>query len=225
MTTWPNGSKTKKPTVSSPYGPRKGGVSSFHAGTDFTGYLLVKAITTGRVTHVGPLTLAAGNAVAYDLAEKGPDGETITVVHMHLQRWAVKVGDIVKPGQQIGTMGASGNATGRCDHVEVRYWLRGAATTRDPEKWIAGRIKAEAVAALKPVKRTAKFPTRGRVRPNTATEAKAVMEKGQVGQFDKYTHAQRIDGNDVWFQGYKTNLWFWSGGFTSKSTRGMREVP
>lgn len=136
---WPNGSTTR-PTISSPYGPRTGGAYSFHYGCDFTGYSEVKAVASGKVTFAGWMNSNAGNAVAYDLGFKGPKGETITIVHMHLYAINARIGDLVTAGKRVGFMGDTGNATGRCDHVEIRYWLNGSYTTYNPVEWLGSRI-------------------------------------------------------------------------------------
>ena len=39
-----------------------------------------------------------------------------------------------------------------------------------------------------------------------------MLAPGVVGNFDGWTHGEKVDGNDVWFRGISGN-WFWSGGF------------
>ena len=138
MALWGNGSKTK-PRVSSKYGPRTGGAFSFHYGTDFIGYSDLKAILGGTVTMATRLNNSAGNTIAID--SKLPDGRVVTIVRMHVGRMAVRRGQKVSEGQSIGTMGSTGNATGPCDHVEVRFWSGGKMTTVDPEIWLAQQVK------------------------------------------------------------------------------------
>lgn len=142
MTVWGNGTKTK-PRVSSKYGPRKGGAFSFHYGTDFTGYTDLHAILGGVVTQVGRMNDAAGNVIVID--SKLPDGRTVTIVRMHAASWTVKRGDHVTEGQVIGRMGSTGNATGLCDHVEVRFWDNGKLSRVDPEVWIADMLAAPSI--------------------------------------------------------------------------------
>jgi peptidoglycan hydrolase-like protein with peptidoglycan-binding domain len=146
MAVWGNGTKTR-PGISSPYGPRTGGYSSFHEGTDFIGYPLVYAGIGGKVTFVGNLSNASGLSVAIDIAERGPKGETITLVHMHLADTRVRVGQTITETTVVGKMGMTGNATGPCDHFEVRYWLNGTKRTVDPVPWLDARVRAGAPAS------------------------------------------------------------------------------
>lgn len=160
-TVWPNGTTKSKPRVSSKYGRRSGGAFSFHYGTDFIGYSDLRAILAGKVTLAGTLNGAAGISISIDANERGPKGETITIVRMHAARVATYRGASVKVAQSIGTMGSTGNASGNCDHVEIRYWLNGGYKTVDPEQWIAARIAAEAAGAPAASKPNAqKWPAR-----------------------------------------------------------------
>jgi hypothetical protein len=222
MTNWPNGSSAQQPNVSSPYGDRAGGAFSFHYGTDFTGYATVKAVADGVVTFVGWLNDKAGYAVAYDVASA--NGVTTTVVHMHGKNGSSKVakGVSIKAGDSILTMGATGNATGKCDHVEVRNWRNGKYSTTNPERWISNRIAAE--TKPKNASRKAKVNINGRTSPNTHAHVTRTITKGTRGAFDAYMKGENVKGNDVWFRAAAGRDWFWSGGFTSKSTRGMKAI-
>jgi murein DD-endopeptidase MepM/ murein hydrolase activator NlpD len=226
MTVWGNGSK-KEPTVTSGYGPRKGGAFSFHYGTDFDGYSSVKSIESGKVTFAGFMNNNAGNAVAYDLDEKGPKGEVITVVHMHLSSVSVKVGQRLGEGQKIGNMGSTGNATGKCDHIEIRFWLGGKYTTTNPVPWISGRIKNEAAVTTGVRTRKTKAYSNARTAPNTgaAIDKGSSLKKGVVGSFDGYTIGQSVEGNNVWFRGAFHKRWYWSGAFEGgPNTAGLKKL-
>lgn len=157
MAVWPNGSRTSRPSVSSPYGPRAGGAFSFHYGADFTGYTDLRAVLGGKVTFAGWLNDAGGYSVAIDSVV---DGRTVTIVRMHAASLSVGRGDLIAEGQIIGRMGRSGNATGNCDHVEIRYWASGVMTTVDPLPWIAARLSSPAPAAVVVGKNTTKRPTK-----------------------------------------------------------------
>lgn len=147
MTLWGNGTKTK-PAVPAggKYGDGRGGTRR-HAGTDFNGYGELRAILGGVVTHVGAFNAAAGHAVVIDTTL--PDGRKVTVCRFHVAPGSITVrkGDRVAEGAVIGRMGRSGNATGLCDHLEIRFWAGGSYTTVDPETWIAAAIAAEAAPA------------------------------------------------------------------------------
>lgn len=134
MAKWPNGTNNK-PSISSPYGPRdpKIGTSAFHYGTDFIGFSDVHAVQAGRVIAIGVLSgwVAGGLQVYID------HGNGIKSRTMHLASISVNANQTVSEGQKIGVMGATGNATGKCAHVEIRL-ANGSAT--DPVPWIAARI-------------------------------------------------------------------------------------
>jgi murein DD-endopeptidase MepM/ murein hydrolase activator NlpD len=134
---YPNGTKTK-PKVSSPYGPRTGGASSFHYGDDTIGYREVKAILPGTVIFAGWLNSAGGTTVRID------HGGGITSRVMHLESMAVRVGAKVAEGQTIGVMGRSGNAKGVNAHFEIAEH----GNTTPPMAWIAARIGQSAPGAL-----------------------------------------------------------------------------
>lgn len=133
---WPNGSAVR-PRISSPYGPRKGGVSSFHAGADLTGFTAVRAVASGVVTFAGWMNDAAGNVVVID------HGAGVTSVYMHNKSHQVRRGERVTLGDQVAIMGSTGNATGNCCHLEIR--VHGKST--DPIPYITARIAGTAGGA------------------------------------------------------------------------------
>ncbi|NYE20507.1 M23 family metallopeptidase [Microbacterium immunditiarum] len=158
MTRYPHGGTTA-PIVASPYGPRRGGAFSFHYGTDFVGYDELKSVLPGTVTHAGWLNSAAGNAIVVD--SRDPlSGRTVTVCRFHVGAIAVRKGQTVLEGQTLGRMGFTGNATGPCDHVEIRYWAGGAYTTENPTEWFAARVRppSSAGGGAQPVVPTPKPP-------------------------------------------------------------------
>jgi len=60
--------------------------------------------------------------------------------------------------------------------------------------------------------------------PSTKHAAlKNPLTKGTVGNFVGWKHGEKVSGNDVWFKGISGD-WFWSGGFTSKSTSGLKDL-
>ncbi|HSI93806.1 MAG TPA: Rv3654c family TadE-like protein [Jiangellaceae bacterium] len=88
--------------------------SGRHTGLDFaapTGTPVV-AVAPGRVTHAGPAG-PYGNLVAVD------HGTAVTY-YTHLAAVGVEVGEAVDAAQRVGTVGATGNATGPHLHFEVR---------------------------------------------------------------------------------------------------------
>lgn len=224
---WPNGTKTK-PTVSSPYGPRTmvGGYSNFHYGTDFIGFTTGKSVLPGVVTLAGPYTAKSGLSVAVD--SKDPiTGKPVTIVYMHASKVLVRKGQVVKAGDSLITVGHTGNATGNCDHTEIRYWANGTFTTVNPEAKIAAWI-AYNPTPPKPGRAQRKTVStsnvNGRTAPSTSAKVAQTLKPNTVGTFDGWRHGESVDGNDIWFRGAFSHNWFWSGGFTNHSTTGLPRV-
>lgn len=97
----------------------------FHTGVDLpdpTG-TSVAAAAGGTVTSAGILAGGYGITVVVD------DGGGVETIYAHLSRALVTAGAAVVPGQTIGLVGATGDATGPHLHFETR--LRGAAV--DPQ--------------------------------------------------------------------------------------------
>lgn len=130
-----NGSTTP-PKVSSPFGIRDPsiGISSQHNGADCVGFTKVHAIAAGRVTYAGWMNDAAGYTVVID------HGAGVTSLYMHNKSHTVAKGDRVTEGQQIAVMGMTGNASGPCNHLEIR--LQGRSI--DPMPYIAARLPGAA---------------------------------------------------------------------------------
>lgn len=107
------------PTVSSPFGARRvfndGAFASTHTGADFSAPAgaVVRAPAGGVVSVSEPLPIL-GNAVWID------HGWGVHSGYGHLATTAVAVGQPVAAGTAIGTVGATGAATGPHLHWEVR---------------------------------------------------------------------------------------------------------
>jgi murein DD-endopeptidase MepM/ murein hydrolase activator NlpD len=108
--TWP-----VQGTVTSPFG-RDG--SRPHSGLDIgiLRSLAVIAAAPGRVSEVGvrPGYEGYGTIVVVDL------GHPFETLYAHLERAAVRVGQILAPGDPIGTAGCTGWCTGTHLHFELR---------------------------------------------------------------------------------------------------------
>jgi murein DD-endopeptidase MepM/ murein hydrolase activator NlpD len=61
--------------------------------------------------------------------------------------------------------------------------------------------------------------------PYTTSPAHSSADGGTVVDMDGFTHAQAVEGNDVWFRRKADADWMWSGGFTSAATDGLTAVP
>lgn len=212
---WPNGSNVM-PTVSSPYGPRQGGYSNFHEGVDFIGYRDIKAVLPGGVTWAAFYNRAAGNAVCFK-----PDGfgGSVEIKHFHIASWNVAKGARLGQGQDIAKMGQTGNATGDCDHFEIR--VNGNRT--DPIAW----MNAHGAGALQPTQRQVVSNDVANGRGDPSTKNPPVGEPlapSTIGNFSGWIHGENVQGNDVWFLG-TSGRWFWSGGFVGgPNTAGLADM-
>ncbi|MCC8927115.1 M23 family metallopeptidase [Rhodococcus sp. I2R] len=104
--------------VSSHYGNRNsptGNGNQFHQGVDFAAAsgTPVYAVTGGTVEQAGNAGDGYGNLV------RVKSGNTVTY-YAHQSTLAVNVGDTVQAGDQLGTVGSTGNSTGPHLHFEVR---------------------------------------------------------------------------------------------------------
>ncbi|MFF3569249.1 peptidoglycan DD-metalloendopeptidase family protein [Nocardia jiangxiensis] len=136
-------------TVSSPFGPRAGG---FHRGVDLAAPqgTPILAATDGVVVAAGPAE-GFGNWIVLDAQR--PDGLTSTVYgHMFSDGVLAHVGDHVQAGQQIGKVGAAGEATGPHLHFEV--WsggrLHGGGHPIDPVPWLGAATATPTTAPASP---------------------------------------------------------------------------
>lgn len=111
-----------KPSVgvyTSPFGWRDIGVGpEFHAGLDIAAPAgtPIYAAADGVVTFIGS-HWSAGN---YINVTHNIDGTILTTRYLHLNAYAVSLGDTVKQGELIALMGSTGRSTGPHLHFEVR---------------------------------------------------------------------------------------------------------
>ncbi|MGA9870492.1 MAG: M23 family metallopeptidase [Rhodococcus sp. (in: high G+C Gram-positive bacteria)] len=105
-------------TISSGYGGRDnptGVGGQFHQGVDFAAPsgTPIYAVTGGTVEQAGDAGDGYGNLV------RVKSGNTVTY-YGHQSSVGVNVGDTVEAGDQLGTVGNTGNSTGPHLHFEVR---------------------------------------------------------------------------------------------------------
>ena len=108
-----------------------GKTQSSHLGLDFRvpSGTPVDAMNQGTVLLARPLYFE-GNCVVLD------HGLGLLTIYMHLSKFAVKEGDRVKRGQQLGLSGGTGRATGPHLHVAVRW----QGTYLDPARLMQLRL-------------------------------------------------------------------------------------
>lgn len=103
--------------LSSPYGNRVDPITGrpgWHRGVDFAGEegSSVVAVAGGVVTY-------AGTRSGYGELVEINHGDGYVTRYGHHKKVLVKVGDVVKKGEQIGQMGSTGRSTGPHVHFEV----------------------------------------------------------------------------------------------------------
>jgi murein DD-endopeptidase MepM/ murein hydrolase activator NlpD len=116
------------------------GTLDFHTGLDFA------------VPHGSPV-FAASDGIVLSTAWGGGYGNLIKIQHAnsvqtwyaHLSAFSVQPNQRVKAGEQIGSVGSTGNSTGPHLHFEVRV----NGTPRDPEPW----LPAHGVSLALPLRR------------------------------------------------------------------------
>lgn len=99
--------------LASAFGPRD---SSFHDGLDLSSEegIPVRAAHSGKVIYSGNKLSGYGNLIIIR------DKSGLLTIYAHNARNFVDVGQSVKRGSVIGTLGATGHATGPHVHFEVR---------------------------------------------------------------------------------------------------------
>ncbi|MDX3135260.1 peptidoglycan DD-metalloendopeptidase family protein [Streptomyces europaeiscabiei] len=134
-------------TIGTPY-HKSGGMWSlgYHTGLD-----LVATSGTPIYAPADGKVVAAGPGGSYGNMTKLQHAGGVITLYAHQTSFNVSVGDSVKRGQQIGTVGATGNVTGPHLHWEVLVpgvdnpFVGGqdqGPGMVDPEEWLAGRVTA-----------------------------------------------------------------------------------
>ncbi|MED3912736.1 phage tail tape measure protein [Peribacillus simplex] len=120
--------------MSSAYGMRTHpitGKRKKHAGIDIAGNTgdRLDANVGGKVIASGTYGKGSGYS-GYGNVVVVKDNDGLEHLYAHLEKTLVKVGDVIDPGQKIGTIGSTGNSTGPHLHYEVRK--DGYGTEIDP---------------------------------------------------------------------------------------------
>lgn len=106
---------------------------NYHKGVDFGWY--------SEAHKYQPIYAVADGEVIYKKEQKNSGGKVIHIKHGkciseygHLDSWDVKLGDKVKAGQKIGTMGASGNCSAM--HLHFGLCKGDKITYTSKDKWL-----------------------------------------------------------------------------------------
>ncbi len=121
-----------------------------HKGTDFA-------------APVGSPILATANGTVIKSERRGGNGNYVKIKHngtystqyLHMKKRMVRVGDFVKQGDVIGTVGMTGNTSG--PHVCYRFWKNGVQVDPFKQKLpaadpIAPDVKAAYLTFISPLK-------------------------------------------------------------------------
>ncbi|HVC01065.1 MAG TPA: M23 family metallopeptidase [Steroidobacteraceae bacterium] len=114
---YPQGSPVRTGWISSYFGDRPDpftGFTEFHEGLDIAAPAgtPVDAVAAGLVTWAGPRS-GYGNMVEIN------HGNGLATMYCHNEKLLVKVGDLVRKGQEISLVGSTGRSTGPHLHFEV----------------------------------------------------------------------------------------------------------
>ncbi|MEM6720771.1 MAG: peptidoglycan DD-metalloendopeptidase family protein [Bacteroidota bacterium] len=121
-----------------------------HKGTDFA-------------APIGTPIISTANGVVVESARRGGNGNYVKVKHnstyttqyLHMKKRLAKVGDFVKQGDVIGTVGMTGNTSG--PHVCYRFWKNGRQVDPFKQKLpdadpIDPKLKEKYLEYIKPLK-------------------------------------------------------------------------
>lgn len=129
----PSRSPVASTYITSGFGPRAdpfGGGAAFHKGIDFDANSgdAVMSVADGVVSYSGSRS-GYGNVVEVD------HGNGYVTRYAHNSRNVVKVGDLVRVGQQIAWAGSTGRSTGA--HVHFEVWENGRVV--NPRKFLGDK--------------------------------------------------------------------------------------
>jgi len=133
----PSGSPVRSGYISSRFGPRKDpitGRTSLHRGVDFAGKRgsPIHAVADG-------LVVASETRSGYGKVVEIRHGDGLLTRYAHNEKNLVEAGELVRQGQVIATLGASGRATGPHLHFEVLK----DGTQVDPLTYVSFRAKKD----------------------------------------------------------------------------------
>jgi murein DD-endopeptidase MepM/ murein hydrolase activator NlpD len=195
---------------------------STEPGTDYgCGYgSNVYAPEAGRVSDLkSSNSNATGRYVTIDL----DDGRRTRT--LHLSSINVSVGQRVTRGQLVAKSGASGYGDDWYygPHAHQTLWSCYcynfcSTCTLDFALYVGG-------SAVEPNQRVVgSSPANGRNDPSTNGPVTQSLDPGTVANMDGWINGEVVSGNGVWFRGEFSGDFFWSGGFTSQSKSGLKDL-
>lgn len=112
------------------------GTGRMHYGVDFANSIGIPVVSAadGVVSYAAPFS-TYGNVV---MVTHNIDGQTFTSLYAHMNNIGASVGQSVSKGQQIGTVGNTGNSTGPHLHFELHVggWNGMEANSVNPLRYI-----------------------------------------------------------------------------------------
>ncbi len=64
----------------------------------------------------------------------------------------------------------------------------------------------------------------GRKSPTTKSDKVQSLKRGVDATFDGFIRGEKIAGNSIWYRGAINGNYFWSGNFTTKSGKGLKDL-
>lgn len=106
------------------YSPFKGhqGLDNARRGVSFSIHAMFEELCVGSYYHLAPDSNGDGREDGYGnicITHAKVDGEVIEIRHAHLRDRIAIVGETYKQGHLLGNAGATGNANGIHDHLEI----------------------------------------------------------------------------------------------------------
>ncbi len=192
-----------------------------HQGVDYGQKLGTPIPASGPgVISKRTYTQNGGNKVWVDY-DAFPPGCDVGYAHLDNYTNSPPVGTRVAEGTTIALVGNTGLSTGPHLHSEVdgHFTTEGYWQFFDPNRVVASHVEGNQRVA-------GAYGAKARQDPSTnnpAVEDK-FLEPGTIGTFNGWIRGQVVEGNDVWFRGAYSGLWFWSGGFSDKGTHDLEDL-
>lgn len=150
----------------------------------------------------------------------------VRTTYNHMYDVFVNVGDWVETGAYLGVMGDTGRVTGI--HLHWELYIDGERV--NPQPYREG-LPIPRVNAEEPLTGTQRRVGGGgaRARRDATSQSEKVddgyLDPGTVWAFNEFRRGESVEGNNVWFKGPNSGLYYWSGSFDGGAdTTGLREV-